>query len=426
MKTPFLALLALVAVPVIAAPSLRETAATHRFPVTLDEGLGGEGADRLLKDAAGADIFMFGENHGVREIALIADALYQAWGGDESPVLVTEIGPATAAEVRELASAGTLDAFLAQGVNLHALPFFAFKEDGRLLDRVLAASASTGSNLLWGLDQEFMAGAPLVLGRLQRLARTDAERDAVTDARRAAVLNPFLIGMGSGKALERLDEAFARNPEARKITAQLLDSHRIYKEQMGGDARWSNERRETLMMENFLDYAGDEPPARMFFKFGAFHLMQDRGLTVREPLGKRVNEWAEAQGMSTLNLFVECVGGEQRDGLFGRAVACESFLGPEAGMFAGLAIDGAPTLFDLRPLRGHPELGQASPYLQRMVNGYAWLLVIPDATAASWREGTLVTHRYGMIAAALALLLLFLLFLLVRGILRRRRGRRLS
>lgn len=407
--------------------ALAELAREHRYPLTFSDGrLGGTGGDKLIAEMDATDIVLFGENHGVADIAALALALYRL-DGERPRRLVTEVGPDSAREVERMLREGSLRDFLRRGVNLQSLPFFAFAEEMPLLEAAVAAFAD-GAPALWGIDQEFIAAPPLLLPRLAQLAATPAQRDAVAAARRASRLNPFLFGTGSGAALARLQQAFddGGSREAKTLAEQLVLSHRIYREQMGGDAAWSNARRETLMMENFLAHAGAGAAATpLFFKFGAFHLYQGRSPTVDEALGQRVADWAQSHGLSTLGLFVDCAGGTMRDGLFGREVACDSFLERYANGLHQLAFDSGWTLVDLRPLRGHPALEEAATWVRHTITGYDFLLLVREPRAATFLPGRLVTHVYG---GAVVGVVLVVLTLLVWSLVRfwRRRRRRLA
>jgi hypothetical protein len=409
--------------------SLATLAEQHRHRLTVEDGrIGGVGGDRLLEEAASADLLLFGENHGVAEIAELAHALYRVGRDGRPRRLVTEIGPATALEVEQMVRDGSIRDFLHGGVNLHAVPFFSWVEELPLLESAVAAFPERPP-AVWGIDQEFIAAPPLLLPRLERQASTEEQRDAVAAARRRSWINPFLFGMGSGATLERLARAFADGEatEAQRLTEQLVLSHRIYREQMGGDGAWANERRETLMMENFTVHVGEgEDVPAMFFKLGAFHLYQGRSPSVLEALGLRLSRWADDRGLSTLGVLVDCSGGTQRDALFGRAVACDSFLEKYAPELHRAAFEEGWTLLDLRPMRGHPALEQASPWARHTVAGYDFVLLVREPRAATFLAGSLVTHVYGGVFAGLTLLVLTLATWGAVRFWRRRRRRKSS
>lgn len=404
---------------------LADIALANRFAIDFQDGrVAGEGADRLLQEARETDIFLFGENHGIQQVAGISRALYLELSTPTPRLLVTEISPAAAAEIETMFRDGTLRDFIASGVNVHAIPFFTVVEEYLLLESVFE-KIPAGVPAIWGLDQEFMGGAPIVMQRLEKLARTEAEREAVVSARRASLFNPFLLGMGSGKVPVNLRDAFAASEvaEARTLTENLVVSNRIYAEQMGGDGRWSNERRESLMEENFLEYLARVPePGPMFFKFGGTHIFNGKGLTVEVPLGQRVSEWAAERDLSVLNLMVDCSGGETLEFLFGRSQPCETLFTGKADAFQHLLFEDGMTLFDLRPLRGHPSLDEISPRLQRLINGYDYFVIVPDAQPSNFMPGSLVTYRYGGIALVVLLSVLGAIVFLIVKLVRRRRA----
>ncbi|HVT33096.1 MAG TPA: hypothetical protein VHE32_10635 [Rhodanobacteraceae bacterium] len=402
----------------------------HRYAIHVDGStLGGEGAKRILDEGRTADFFLFGENHGAHEIAAFADALYLGTSTDGSRRLVTEIGPATATELETMLRDGSYRSYLAEGVHLLSVPFFFWEDELPLAENVVKANPP-GVPAIWGLDQEFVAGAPVVLHRLDALATTDAERNAIASARRSAFWNPLLFGMGSDGPVKALRDAFgtSANAEARKLTEEIELGFRLYKEQSdGGDWKWSNERRETLMMDHFLDYvqkAGGDP-GRLFFKLGAFHLMRGESPAVTEALGLRLSRWAADHGKKTVNVFVDCRGGELRDVVLGRAAPCDSYLDGDADVFGPHLVDSGTTLFDLRPLRDLPALKQMPKRAQRIVANYDWYIAVTNTHASTFLPGHLATLVYGGTIAVCALAVVVLLIAwIVRRIRRRRRARR--
>jgi len=395
------------------------------FPVSTSDGtFSGEGWDRLIAHADTTDFVLFGENHGLLEIAGFANALYRTLSIDQPRILVTEIGPATAREVEIMVREGTYEDFMAKGTNLHSVPFFFLEQEVPLLKSAVEFNTNEKQAAIIGLDQEFIAGAPVVLSHLEKLAVSDEEKSAVRKAKRMAFLNPFLIGMGSGSSLKSLEEVFkhSKSEEARELTRQLVLSHKIYKEQMGGDVKWSNERRETLMMENFTNevhtFKDSLPP--MFFKFGSFHLHRGQSPTVDEALGLELDNWASERGMSTLNIFVDAKSGNTVDALMGGHTALPSTETWQQSAFSKFVND-SPVLFDLRSMQRLPEMNQWNNRIKYMLNGYDYLVLFPEGTPQDFLEGALVTHRYGFIIGALALLIISaIIYLLVKWIKKRK------
>ena len=403
----------------------------NRAAIDVDGGvLSGAGAKRLLDEGRAADVFLFGENHGAHEIAAFADALYRGVSAGKPRRLVTEIGPATATELEAMLRAGTFRAFEAEGVHLLSVPFFFWEDELPLVED--AVKANPNAPAIWGLDQEFVAGAPVVLRRLDALATSAVEHDAVAATRRAAFWNPLLFGMGSGQPVKDLQAAFAASSsvEAKALTDQLELGFRIYQEQGdSGNWKWSNERRETLMMENFAAYVSTvaDTPGPLFFKMGAFHLMRGDSPAVDDALGARISRWAAERGMTTLNVFVDCRGGELRDVILGRPVPCDSYLDGEADVFGAHLVEGSSTLFDLRPLRERAELAQMPKRVQRIVRNYDWFIVASNTHPSTFLPGWSVTRVYGGTIAAIVIVVLVLLIVwIVRRIRRWRRRRKLA
>jgi hypothetical protein len=402
----------------------------NRFDIDVADGrLVGAGGERLVKDGAAADVVMFGENHGAREIAGIAAALYSGVSATAPRRLVTEVGPATAAEMESMLRAGTFRDFLADGTHLQSVPFFSFADEIPLVEQVVAKNADDRA-AIWGVDQEFVAGAPIVLPRIDRLAAGDAEHAAVAAVQRASVWNPLLFGMGDAAVLDALGGAFSRSPsaEARRLTEQLVLGRKLYREQSDdGDAKWSNERRETLLMENFQRYATtfDDQPGPLFLKLGAYHLMRGDSPLVAEAFGQRVDRWATSHGRSTMNVLVDCMGGKLRDAILGLESDCDQYLSGDADLFNRHVPAGRPTLFDLRPLRATFANEALPKKLRRVVANYDYYLVVPNTHASPFARGFLVTRVYGGTIAGIALAVVaVLVYWIVRFIVRRVKRRR--
>src|SRR5262249_46219701 len=137
--------------------------------------------------------------------------------------------------------------------------------------------------------------------------------------------------------------------------------------------------------------------------------------------------WAAEHAMTTLNVFVDCRGGELRDVITSRAVPCDTYLDGDADVFGPHLVDGGDTLFDLRPLRDSPELKQLPKRVQRVVAGYDYFLVATNTHASTFLPGHLATLVYGGVIATVALIVLVVLIVwIVRAIRRWRRKRKLT
>ena len=162
-----------------AQESLSELIEQNSFPLQVEQqNISGPGADSLLKAAHQSELFLLGENHGIVEVAEFSHLLYRELSAKYPRYFVTEIGPATASVVEDKIREGSYESYMDEGVNLHAVPFFFLKEEVPIL-KSLTNNFPNTSPVLWGLDQEFVAGAPVVFDQLETVLETKAENEAL-------------------------------------------------------------------------------------------------------------------------------------------------------------------------------------------------------------------------------------------------------
>lgn len=364
-----------------------------------DGRLAGPGGELLRRAAERAHFLLFGEQHATAEIAEIATALYRTiapLGYDHAAI---EVGPVGAERLESLLrdeDAGALERYFATGTNLFSIPFYFFVEEAEFARSVVAGSPAAAP-VLWGLDQEFVAGAGPVLDRLAELAATAAEREAVAAARAAAAANPMFLGTAPAGEIEALARPFAAaaHPAARDLAAQVVASNRIYAPftGRGGSAYAANREREDLMKTLFLrryrpvrERDGRVP--RVLVKLGANHLFRGLSPTHVLSLGTFLVDLAAAEGVEAYNLHVDCRGGEATDVMTGAPAPCASyFLAAESVLAAALPADRT-VLVDLRALREEDDilaaLDEASRDLVWSFDGY---VAIPGTRAATLFAG---------------------------------------
>ena len=116
---------------------LSELITKHRYAIDISEGkMVGTGAEMILIEGQKADVFMLGENHGIKEIAELSQINYQAISRENPRILVTEIGPATAYQTEQMIRNGGFESFLSEKTNLMSVPFFFFEQEVPLLYQV--------------------------------------------------------------------------------------------------------------------------------------------------------------------------------------------------------------------------------------------------------------------------------------------------
>jgi len=391
---------------------LSELITKHRYAIDISEGeIVGAGAEMILMEGQKADVFMLGENHGIKEIAEVSQILYQALSEGNPRILVTEIGPATAYQTEQMVRKGEFESFLDEKTNLLSVPFFSLEQELPLL-YLATKNFPEYKESIWGLDQEFVAGVPIISKRLESIASTQKEKEALKQLNWANFLNPILIALSDGEKLKELQQAFSNSTaEGQRITQQLVLSNDIYRGQSDGRGRWSNDARESLMMENFeyyvSGYEGELPP--MFFKFGSYHLHRGKSPTVEKALGLRIDDWAKQRGKKTVNVLVDAQKGQTINPLLGTSAELSDNNIWEETIFKKYLLNSQATLFDLRPLKSHPEKKAMSNAIGHMLNGYDYLILFKSGSAQNYMPGTLVAYGYGIPIAIIALLLVVVL-----------------
>lgn len=380
------------------APDPAAALAPFIHPLEIADGrLTGPGGELLRREAERAHFLLFGEQHATAEIAELATALYRTIAPLGYHHAAIEVGPVGAARLEELLrdeDTGALARYFAAGTNLFSIPFYFFVEEAELVRAVVGGSPAPAP-VLWGLDQEFIAGAGPVLDRLEELASTDEERSAVAAAREAAAANPMFLGTAPAAEIGALTRPFAASAsaEARDLAAQVLATHRIYAPFTGrGGGVWAaNSEREDLMKTLFLRRyreARERAVPRVLVKAGANHLFRGLSPTHVPTLGTFLVDLALIEGVEAYNVHVDCRGGEAMEVMSGAPGPCESyFLGPESALAAALPTDRT-VLVDLRSLRDEPEVLTVLDERSRdLVWSFDAYVAVPGTRAATMFPG---------------------------------------
>ena len=319
-------------------PNLGELIAKHRYEVSFKDGkLAGAGIDWLVDEAGRAHFFMLGEQHGTADIARVATALFrklQPLGYEHAAI---EVGPWSTPIMEELLreDGEAYERYLTTEDRLLTFPFFFYKEEVEF-GRTVIELSGTKSDALWGVDQEFVAGARPLLDLLDGWADTPQAKTAVKRARAQLKENPMLLGTGEDGIWVDMVEAFlgSKHPEALQLLDEILMSRRIYSPFVGrgGSVYLANEERERYMKTNFNRHL-EEAEARLgktprvFMKFGANHVFYGRSKTHVLSLGNfgaRAGLGTQARGVQPGS--ADCIGGQTRDPRSGGTPPCSSYL----------------------------------------------------------------------------------------------------
>ena len=273
--------------------------------------LDGDGADLLRAKLPDAQFILIGEDHGFADSPEIALALAREARPYDVVHHVIEIGPRTDALVSGILEGGDevdLSAFLT-GRPL-AVPFANMAEDARLAD-YFVDEATTGSDPLWGVDQEFLGSTLIYLKTLVAIApspdaaalartRLDAERQAFATGNLGAL---FLMS-AAPEDFASLHAAFSGDAEAEALIKELSESAEIYALYGRGANYASNAKRVALIRRQFLDAyrAAPGPAPRALFKMGASHLGLGTGPLNTFDLGSFTEGIAAANGLDVLRI----------------------------------------------------------------------------------------------------------------------------
>ncbi|NOT34572.1 MAG: hypothetical protein HOP12_10420 [Candidatus Eisenbacteria bacterium] len=382
-------------------PSVRSTLELR------DGKLVGPAAGRLLQAAREARFVGLGEDHGIREVPAVAQALLAELSAAGFRHLAIEVSPFTAGRLAQLALAKEPESRLAAHFRdtLDLAPFYTLFEERALLGWWLGAAGGKAASL-WGVDYEVFADRAM-LRRLDELATSAAAHAVIARAlsQAEAGVRANLAGDPSQLYLwntpdadyEALRRAIApaRGSEADRVLEQMEISTRINRAYLEGRGYDSNLERSQLMKRNFMNYyraaqaAGERAP-RVFLKLGANHVQRGRTETQVHDLGSLVADLAEAEGGSSFTLLV--VGGagtEQAAFNIGKLhydpvpnrTNEESWAVP----FHAAALPTGWTLFDLRAVRSRirgREFTGLSESARRVLYGYDAMLILGGSGAS--------------------------------------------
>jgi len=380
-----------------------QTAST--FGMRLEDGaLVGPGAELLIADIPSAQFILVGEDHGFADPPEIALALAQAARPYGVVNHVAEIGPLTDEWAEALLVKGGADALAGalKGRPL-AVPFLGMREDAKLAGYFLK-NAPRKSDVLWGVDQEFI-GSPLIwLEELKARAKTDAALklagDALAREREAFAKGDFgamFMVTATPEKFSSLRSAFAGDEKAAAIIRALDESADIYRSYNSGKNYASNADRIAYIRREFLRqyHAAKGPAPRALLKMGAIHLGLGTTMLSTFDLGALTEGIAADNGLKVLRVLVLPLSGMQTaiapsaDGPF-KIAAMKSESASE--LLEAIGVDESAvaaegySVIPLEPVRRALEqkgLGALTAEQRFFVLGYDYLVTTKSARAAT-------------------------------------------
>lgn len=381
----------------------------NRYALSIRRGqLSGAGAQVLQSAIAQSHFVLLGEDHGVAQTPEFWAAVCRAAGPERFHAMAVEEGPLVAAELEDWArrpdGLAQLVAFaktFPESINVHNA-----REEFDMLQQ--CARVGQSEFRLWGLNQEALGAAGLILSRVlasrvgkdahhtmqQLLQKNDeAYRKAVQSG---SIFDLFMIAaddkaLAGGAALLLKDGS----PEARSLFGSLVESHEINRTSPAdyGNARRRERLMKTLFVANYTRAARTAAaPLKVLLKLGAYHAYRGLNPVHGSGIGNHVAEFAEGQGAQSLHIRLMAVKGSQPiHPRVGQPAQLRPFnLEDEPGsrylqsMFSNL-LRSDWTLFDLRPLRQDVNApgGAIDPHLATLVFGYDILVVVPEGTPST-------------------------------------------
>jgi hypothetical protein len=392
-------------------PSFTEALLASRLALSVDGGkLAGPGGEAIRTATSDAQYVLLGEDHGIAQIPQFAAALCSELAPRGFHRAELEISPSVAPALERFARAQDGAAQMAAFDKRYpdAIAFYAWREEFEFLQR--CEKASSEGYEIRGLDQDFMGDSTYILTRISEMklgaqGRKTIEKLIAEDkaarlgAERTGNPGDLFLMMAPQEELYRARDILRREGPAgaRELFESLLASRDIYWKFMNGQGYASNRERAMLMKTTFqADYfgktAGDAAPAKVLFKFGAYHMGRGVNVLHSSEIGDYVAELAEGRGLKSVHIMI-----------FGVKGAQSAFAGigkPYAEAPLDLAGDANSQLAWAKPLYGNlltknwtvfntrslrDKFGSFSgvdPEMERMIFAYDYIVLIPETTAS--------------------------------------------
>lgn len=369
---------------------------TYQLKLNADGKFEGSALPVLRKAIAESQFLLVGEQHGIVEAASFTKALMHEAKPSGYSHFCIETDPYIAAKLAELAKADMSEVVDFMKTNPMSVPFYNSREDFELI-QVAVDLFGNQSEVLWGVDQVFMAADRYVFSQLVEIATTEAAGKLAKTYHQKAMEgfeemmktgNPTKLLMSSltKTDFESLKKAFGNDPKSKavRMIADMEKSQAIYQLWMTGKYYENNNSRVQLMKAQFMDYynrasvSNSNPKA--VFKFGMTHTYRGLSMYDQFDLGNLASELAEMNGSKSVHFAVQGVKGKSQ-GPFGPAQSFDS----SADMNKALLEAISPLLssddwivIDMRPLRAKLPASVLKP-IHQLVHGYDFWVYVPAA-----------------------------------------------
>ena len=375
-----------------------------RLPLTMSDGRpAGPGWDWLVGEARNARFTLIGEEHGVRETAQLAAALFTALRPSGYSRFAIELSPPIAQDIEAAARRNGLqgieDFLKTPGI----FTFYNMHEEVQFLADVIAA-APRNERVLWGFDREIFSDRYLI-SKLEPKVPADARaafarlKEASTNAqaRNARTGNPDdLFFLAEDPALVTALRAAWPNPdpESDAVMRTIEESLAIEAAERAGGAWPYMERRAQWGRRNLAALLRADqaraPSPKILMKFGYNHMIRGANYFNFFDIGTMADEVAALTGERAFHILVLPGPGSRQATPWGGSVASDSVDELRAGdqritrVLSNANATGHEVI-DLRPLRRLAMRGLESwnADLVRTIHGYDAVVIWKGAHAAS-------------------------------------------
>lgn len=338
----------------------------------------GAGWDKILADVKKSPWILIGEDHMTNEIPEFVSKIVEK---NRFDAFFCEIDPLTSSLLEKhcLNSKSEL-----RKRHAETLSFYSLEPEYRLVQQLVRSKAR-----ICGTDQILIISDALVCSHLRQRTRNRAAREIYTrieerskkafEALKSSKGGPYLVTPDCQKDLAALSALSLSSEEARQIAA-LQMSARIYQTQ-------NHALRVQWMKHQLLEEKALLATGKKLFKYGAVHLPRGESLLKVYDLGNFVHNLADSRFENTLHIMI--VGRKGTRGVPFRGLKPQRFdetdenLKSLAPFFTAYpAIPQHWQTFDLRRLRVGEPLTFDNATLRRIIEGYDFLVVIPEVTPA--------------------------------------------
>jgi hypothetical protein len=379
------------------------------FPIRVDaKGDLADTGGKLISDSIErAQFVLLGESHISQETPKLAAAICHTMHPDSYGV---EAGPYAAAYVNGLLKIPDRPSRMRERQRTHPANMALLDiEQENDLAATCAASSHNRHFALWGLDQEFLGAASVLLVKMEAQrngpkaaaairSALEKDRQAEASARSSGdALQLFLVSASDSDVADLQVAVDADGtPESRDILRELIDSRRIYHLNAVSSPD-SNSERASLLKRHFMsDYRALQqttPAPHILLKLGDNHMWKGFNDLHQLDLGDFVAELASVEQTTSLHIQVLAAKGTLPDFAgYARPMKNEPFVLADIPEYAWLqpvirmlppagnnASEGV--VVDLRKLRF--RLLAMSSEWQHLVYGYDMLVVLPEFTPAN-------------------------------------------